>query len=83
MTLIQHWVFGRCFLKNEQSLPLCRKPTSTVANNLSFHGKIRILENLSFTAGLTASQKLKDISHEIDGGIEECNFFLIFYNEMC
>lgn len=42
---------------------------------ICFHGKIRILENLSFTAGLTASQKLKDISHEIDGGIEECNFF--------
>lgn len=42
---------------------------------MSFHAKIRILENISAIVSLTASHYLKDCTTEIDSNINDCDFW--------
>lgn len=67
--VIENWAFGKHLLKNKWSEPVTsRKMTGSLWwqwQNLSFQTKIRILENISITINLTASQYLMTLLYVI------------------
>lgn len=77
--IIQVWVSGKHVLKNKQREPVTsRKTIDNICcqwQNLSFQGKIQILENsISITISFTASN-LTDFFDEINGDTEKCDIF--------